>query len=413
MPLPKVMPALADLTQDIAGPLPVDLLREWGAGRQDVETASSLLSDFRIEGTVVATDTAGLSQLTEERDLLDVLTLISAPKEIVHAVGTGVGGRAIGAWVADNTEMFYPPAIDAEIILAAAAETQARVAADNLVKIGMCIHRGIFYEIGGGLYGRDADAVESLAEHHARGGEVLITDGIRNAIADAVFHCEARPELAPYAGCGVFTLRSERRMPQLPASNTAYPHAFPPEFFGLLSGLRSSDRADQLKEQIYARYLHERAIVFLSMAREPSDGTLASLLDDLVTAALMDAVIRNNAGTEGHLAGAGGGLGILTFDTPQEALDFAVTIRARFVENAIPVKTGIDIGPVLLFQNAHGRSGITGEAVNVASKISEDAGDTGRINITARAAAQLSKLPPDSNHYQISVSGRTISGTFV
>ena len=36
VPLPRIIPALADLTQDIAGPLPVDQLHNWAAGSQNL-----------------------------------------------------------------------------------------------------------------------------------------------------------------------------------------------------------------------------------------------------------------------------------------------------------------------------------------------------------------------------------------
>src|SRR5262245_52630875 len=103
---PKIIPALADLTQDIAGPVPLTLLQDWAGGRQDLAAAQSLLDPFRIEGTVVASDTSGLSKMSEEMDLVEVISLISRPKEIIHALGLAVGGRAIGMWVADNTEMY-------------------------------------------------------------------------------------------------------------------------------------------------------------------------------------------------------------------------------------------------------------------------------------------------------------------
>src|SRR4051812_21090378 len=39
MPLPRVIPALADLTQDIAGPLPVKLLQNWATGEREASGA--------------------------------------------------------------------------------------------------------------------------------------------------------------------------------------------------------------------------------------------------------------------------------------------------------------------------------------------------------------------------------------
>ena len=168
MALPRLIPSLGDLTQDIAGPLPVDLFREWVSGHQDLDKATSLLEPFAIQGTVVATDTSGLSYLTKEMDLLDVLALVSRPKEIVHALGTEVGGRAIGTWVADNTEMHYPLETPLEQVLGAMAEVHERIKDEGAVRIGMCVHEGTFYEIAGGLYGHDADAVEYLAERLPR-----------------------------------------------------------------------------------------------------------------------------------------------------------------------------------------------------------------------------------------------------
>jgi class 3 adenylate cyclase len=256
--------------------------------------------------------------------------------------------------------------------------------------------------------------VEWLAEHHAGSGEILATGTVVDRLEKSrLTHCTPRPDAALDTGHAVFTVVPDRRMPELAAANTAYPHPYPGEFFALLVALKDADRAQQAREDIYARYLRERAVVFLSIDRNSAGRDLATLLDDLVTNALMDAVIRYTAGAETHIAGIGGGLAILTFDTPQEALDFALTVRARFVQNAIPVKTGIDVGPVLLLPNSHGRSGIAGEPVNVASKISEDAGEGGRINLTTRAAAALSSLPPGANPFEARVSGLTLTGVFV
>src|SRR5688500_14179248 len=176
MALPRVMPALADLTQDIAGRLPLDLLRTWGEGAQEVGAAEELLSAFKMSVAVESTDTAGLSKMTGERDLLDLLALISGGKSVVHRMGTTVGGRAIGTWVADNTQLYYPDDVALRDVLQAMAGVQCRIADDGFPGLGMCVHRGAFYEIGGGLYGPDAHLVETIAEHHARAGEILVCD---------------------------------------------------------------------------------------------------------------------------------------------------------------------------------------------------------------------------------------------
>ncbi|MBI2822350.1 MAG: hypothetical protein HYX74_09005 [Acidobacteria bacterium] len=72
-------------------------------------------------------------------DLLDVLFLISRPKAVLYAFGREIGGRAIGTWVADNTEMFYPAALEMDTIVDAMSEAQFRIAERLPVGIGLCM----------------------------------------------------------------------------------------------------------------------------------------------------------------------------------------------------------------------------------------------------------------------------------
>ena len=139
MATPRIIPALADLTQDIAGPVPLELLYAWAAGDQHAARAESLLEPFRVDGIVVSSDTTGLSRLTKERDLLEVLALISEPKQILHAFAVEIGGRPIGTWVADNTQACYPRNVEAPTILAAMFEAGRRVTCELTVGVGMCV----------------------------------------------------------------------------------------------------------------------------------------------------------------------------------------------------------------------------------------------------------------------------------
>lgn len=410
MALPRIIPALADLTQDTAGPVPLELLRRWADGTQDVTTARELLNGFRIRGIVAVTDSSGLSKLADEQDLLHVLALISAPKAIVHGFGVELGGRAIGTWVADNSRMYYPESAAIDEVAVAMAEAQRRVAEDGHPAIGVCVHKGEFFEIGGGLYGPDAELVESLGEHHARGGELLVTSTVADALRGGCgFDLQVRPDLTESYGSPVFTLRTARRLPRTGARSTTYPHPFPPDVFALLSADAEDAHIDQAKQEIYARYLRERVVVFLWVVHEVVEDGLAGLLDALVVNALMETVLRRAVGTADHIASIGGGIAILTFESAQEALDSALSIRARLLENAIMTKIGIEQGPALLFSNARGRSGIAGAPVNIASKISEDTAAEGHIQLTSRVAKRLSNLPP-SRPFQITVSGITLEG---
>jgi class 3 adenylate cyclase len=409
---PRIIPALADLTQDMAGPVPISLLYEWAAGDQDDARATTLLDPFRIAGTVVSSDTSGLSRLTKERDLLDVLALISEPKQILHAIGVEIGGRPVGTWVADNTQIYYPPSIDPSDIVGGMTEAENRITCELPVGVGMCVHNGAFYELGGSLYGPDAHIVEFIAEHHAGPGEILVTASVRDGCPEE-FQFRPRVDLDAHGAGAIFALAHAPRMRHLEAANRRYPHPWPAEFFELLMELKGSAERDHLRQQIYDAYLKRLVVVFVSRDRQPGSAlTTTTLLDDLIANVLFDALISGLDAARGHVAGLGGGLAILTFDGAPDAFDAADALRRRFAANSLPIKIGMASGPVLYFSNPRGPSGIAGSPVNIASKISEDAGLAGRINIASDVAAQL---PPQGNAtpFEITVGGVVLHGVTV
>ena len=124
----RTIPALADVAKDISGPLPVGLLDDWAASTdRSHDAARLLLTPYRREGTVVSSDTAGLTKMTQERELLDVLWLVSEPMQLLYAAGTAVGGHAVGVWEADNTEMLYPRDLPVDTIADADPDPLTRV----------------------------------------------------------------------------------------------------------------------------------------------------------------------------------------------------------------------------------------------------------------------------------------------
>ena len=84
-------------------------------------------------------------------------------------------------------------------------------------------------------------------------------------------------------------------------------------------------------------------------------------------------------------------------------------LRARLSQNGLPVSLGIDWGPVLLLRNQSGPSGIAGDPVNIASKISEDLGESGKIYVTSRAARHLQGLSSERN-FSVKISGLLLTG---
>jgi len=389
----------------------VALLRRWAAGAQDVATAEALLGDYRLDGQEVATDTSGLTRMTEERDLLDVMALISKPKEVVHGLGTAIGGRPIGVWVADNTEMFYPSSIDAGLVLDAMLEARARIAAAVPVGIGMCLHAGRFYEIGGGLCGDDADAVEGLAEDHAGPGEILVTSEWL-ARAPAPPDCRFRPrgDLQPLHASGVFLVDTYRRRPDLREHDPDYPPPFPRPFLEALRRLPAEPQPDTLRAATYGRYQRELAVVFVSvMVEESATHALPRLLDRLLAGGLVDSIIKGRMGLGASLYGSGQGYAIVAFADPRQALEVARQIRTRFTEQGLGVRIGIDLGPVLAFDDPPAARQIAGGAVNVASKLGADVGVPGVIQISDRALRSVGP-PPGAARFAVEVSGVRLTG---
>jgi len=85
--------------------------------------------------------------MTQERDLLDVLWLVSEPKQINPRRRTAIGGESIGVWSADNTEMFYPAALAPTPSSTRWSKRRRESPSGASVKVGLCIHAGVFYEV--------------------------------------------------------------------------------------------------------------------------------------------------------------------------------------------------------------------------------------------------------------------------
>jgi class 3 adenylate cyclase len=273
----------------------------------------------------------------------------------------------------------------------------------------MCIHTGGFYEIGGGLYGPDADAVEHLAEDYARGGEILVTQQVRSELPAGDFSFVERNDLQAVFQPGVHTIGRANGRPDLHEKRIDYPHAFTDEFIGMLHAIDEAPDQDEAIRNIYTRYLRAVAVVFLARHRPKTEKDVASMLDDLLTNALLETIVREQK-PGSHLVMCGGSIGLLVFDDVGEAIDFASSIRSAFVRNDLPVKIGVDYGAILFFERPDGSRNLVGDPVNVSSKISEDVGQPGRIALTDRAARLLPGELFNAEPFQATISNVGLSG---
>lgn len=396
-------PGFFDLPSDAGQSLPLDLIASWIRSPQTPEAARLLLGPNTHNGIVVCSDTVGLTRLSHERSLIELLALVSRPKELVHAYGRAIGGTAVGIWAADNTAMFYPESIPADDVMSMLLTLMDRIQEECEVGIGMAVHCGQFYELGSGLHGADADRVENLAEEHTEAGEILITAEFRRLLGEtATFEFEHVDHI-PVSG-ELYRVIDGFRLEGIEPSEFRYPLPFTDEFYDGLSEFQRTRRTSVVPRPAY----RDGFVVVIEREREDRDDPEVASLNDLALAA---AIARVGATLLEEFEGLDvkntGGPSIYYFDEARRALNFSRKLREFFEAQKVQLSIGIDMGRVLLFELGPGRYDLAGSPVNVASKLAQDAGKLGAITLTW-ACARAAGIPDVTAVEALAASGITI-----
>ncbi len=373
----KLSPSLFDLPQDIVKDLPIDIVDRWAKSEQTPQAALEILEVRKVRGTSVSSDSAGLTRISQSKGLVEILSLINRPKELIHAYGTAIGGISVGIWAADNTQMFYPESVSAHDITAMLLGVQERITKECEIRVGIGAHFGEFYDIGGGFYGPDADIIEEVAENETAGGEVVISKAVHDRLPEQhgfIFH--PRPDLVQPDFRAVRVTDGPRWHLE-GQHNHAYPIPYSQDFY---NDLRSGIHPIELEQ----KYSKEKVVVLVERSRSESNSSYAALLDDLASSVLMRKLSLPllHAGKEIKIAG---NLGIFVFDDVESAMKFAQEFRSALHEQEIESRIGIEKGSVLLFDLPGGGHDIAGNPVNIASKMAQDQGTFGNIYITKSA----------------------------
>ncbi len=344
-----IAPALADVSQDIAGNIPLDLVQKWTRGKKSKDLHDEIIGLYVVRGTVVSSDSAGLSKLSKEKTLIEVMKLVNFPKEVIFDHGSEIDGRAIGLWTADNTEMFYPAHIDPKEVIKQMSKVQKKLAAFEL-QIGMAIHAGEFIAIGGGLYGDDADFVENLAENETQGGQILIT--------------KATDQVKSFGGAK--TKQPKNKNPK------HYPYPFSKDFY---LDIKNNSLANA---KIHAKYAQTKTVVLIKVLHPKEE----FLLDELTRWILANSIINRVAETHKvQKIKSNGSLGIFVSDDENQAIEFAKKVKQALKEDKYLANIGLSKGEVFIFDLGNSNFDIAGEPVNIASKLAEDAGAKNTILI--------------------------------
>lgn len=393
-------PGFFDLPRDAGEQLPVAVIERWTTSPQTRAVAREILAPHTLVGTVVSSDAAGLTKLTRERPLVEILAMVNRPKELVHAWGKAVGGRALGIWAADNTQMYYAADLAAGRVLAMLLAMMDQVRAECEVQIGVCAHSGRYFDLAGGIYGPDADRVEVVAEEHTEGGELVVTDALAGRLGGGHgFAFRPRADLAAEFGA-ILRVESGPRLTGVVAEDIRYPAPYSDAFFADLS--RSQGRRRSLLPR---PSYNEAAVVLIEREAEDPDVPEVKVLNDLaLTAAMIRIGGRLLADLQGEAIKNAGLVGIYAFTDARSAVTFAEEIRTTLAQTGIRCRIGVDCGQVLVFDLGTGARDIAGDPVNTASKLAQDVGELGHIYVSARAAERAG-LTASGTRRRFAVSG--------
>ena len=396
-------PALFDLAQDITGGLPLRLIEQWLGSGQGPADALRLVRDFQVEGYTVASDSAGLTRLSQRHGLIELLAMIDQPKALIHGLGRALGGQGVGVWAADNTQMYYPPEVAPERLLAMLLTVQDEVARHCRVRIGLGAHVGAFYRLSGGLYGAEADALEELAENHAEGGEILVTRALVERLPEG-HGFTLGPKDAPPSPLGEpLRVLDGPRLPDLERSREPYPIPYSEAFYADLLAYQSRLEDAALGQRLAERYLRTRTVVLIEREAQAAETHELALFRNLsLSARMKDTGLRHLAAHGGEEVKVAGALGIYVFDDAPRAVAFAQTFRQELAREGVSCRIGIDTGPVLLFDLPSGGRDIAGMPVNVASKMAQDRGRPGRLYLSAAVAERVDAGGFTPQHYTVS-----------
>lgn len=378
-------PGLFDVAHDITGGLPAELIEGWLESDQRHEDALRLLAPHRVVGFNMMSDTTGLSRLTQDRGLLEILAIVNQPKEIVYQVGTAIGGAGVGIWAADNTQMFFPERMPAELVVAAMLSIQDEVQRRCRVQVGVAAHFGEFYKFAGGLFGEASELLEEFAENRIVDGEVVISRAVFERLpADRGFDLVAREGSWSALGA-VYTVRDGPRLTDLPQPRGHHPFPYSAAFHRDLVALAADLDDHALARTLTEEHTRDRVVVLVEREAQHADSHEVGLFNNFaLSATLREAGRRHLREEHGEEIKVAGAIGIYTFEDPGHAIEFAETLRRELSADGIDCRIGVDAGPVLIFELAGGDRDIAGGPLAVASKLAQDRGQWGRIYLTDR-----------------------------
>src|SRR6185503_10587840 len=140
----------------------------------------------------------------------------------------------------------YPAATRAGDLVSMLLTAQDQIRKECEVQVGLAAHCGHFFRLGGGLYGADADRVETVSESYTEGGEVVVTAELAAQFAGAGgFSMLPRGDMPAALGANLRVTAGPRRN-DLDPRNTRYPIPYSDQFYTDLLRFAGSPDDSQL-----------------------------------------------------------------------------------------------------------------------------------------------------------------------
>jgi class 3 adenylate cyclase len=272
-----------------------------------------------------------------------------------------------------------------------------RAMADFTVKVGIGIHKGHVYEIGGGLYGSDADEIEGYTEEETKGGEVAVSQGVREALGNHLPTKEQRG--------GNSVLDHEACLVEgKPGDDVYYPAPFPRTFHDAIRTLDTSDAAALQRTQ--AMCAERCAVILVRVFHEHEQ----FLLDTFVARTAANAHIHRIAREQGgKMIESNGAVGIITTPDPAKAIACAKQLQQTLMDHGFTANVGVSAGEVLVFDFGNGTWNIAGSPVNISSKLAEDTLDR-NVCFFEASVMDSAREQGITTPFEVETSGVVISG---
>ncbi len=385
---------LFDLPIDSTLSVPPDLLKLWQNSDLSIQTHEMLLAPYKKNGTLVCSDSAGLTKISQKFDLFEVLKLISEPKEILHSYLSGLGSIPVGYWFADNTCSFLK-AGNTEGLTEALIMARAEIK-NKKIQLGICVHSGEFINFGQSICGENFDLCLELAENHTAGGEILLSESYLKQ-SDTSYQVEKREDL--FFKNSFYRLISEtpKHIPTK-SIDSLYPLPFDSEFYQNLK-----QNARQLLQK---RLVKNHFVALLSIRQNLAplllDRFLLSVRNNLVIAEIAQTFQVRKIKSNGQIA-------IFTSSEMGNLFNFCDHLIRELSASGLQSTAAIAKGEILLFRLNDLTEEIAGSPVNIVSKLAEDS-ELSNVILVHESAFDSSISNRNFTDFNLQIGGVSLLG---